>query len=303
MRRLRAATVKKRLWEASGGKVKNVSDDQLSEVVQMVSEMRVLMLNACVYVPVGPAMGGAAGWTEPGSPSGHSKADMVFLNAVPGEVLDRQCKFARKIQSWFRKMSARNLLNTSSKAATRSAAQSVEEVLVRPRECPLDAMQPGTHAADIKQARDRINDVSRRMEAASVNLEGHMSKIDELDSMLEACCGNQAVGYASNFQSPWLFLDRVELGHMSASCSSNHRHVGEQTPFAAYSAEGHSTVTDAEREEDYDMSCDELDCDELEDIYQRALADDPSDVERRFAELFEVRRGVVSERRACMKQL
>ena len=61
---------------------------------------------------------------------------------------------------------------------------------------------------------------------------------------------------------------------MSASCSTNHRLVSEQTPFAANSAERHATATEAEREENYDMFCDELDCNELEEIYQRVLADD-----------------------------
>ena len=73
---MRAAAVKRKLWEAGGKTGTCKADDQLSVLVEMVSEMRVWMFNACVYVPVWHGLGDAAGWSEPGPPSGHSRVDI-----------------------------------------------------------------------------------------------------------------------------------------------------------------------------------------------------------------------------------
>ena len=204
---------------------------------------------------------------------------------IPAAVLERQCQAVYRIQRAWRKAKA-----SPSKAPTPSGVQSAEDILVLPQARAMTtAMLPGAIVAGLEQ-------VSMRMETATTTLEGLSSRIERLDSMLETCCGMEAVGNPLSFQSPWLFLDRVELGHLSASCFTNHRRVEEWTPFAAASEEYHTGADLTENEEQYYSSGDDLDCDEMEEIYQKAAAEEPGDVERRFGQLLEARRGKSRQR-------
>ena len=90
---MRAAAVKRKLWEAGVKTGRGNTDDQLNGLVDMVSEMRVWMLNASICVPVWHGLGDAADWSEPGPPYGHSRADInegaeYISDAAVG--LDRQ---------------------------------------------------------------------------------------------------------------------------------------------------------------------------------------------------------------------
>ena len=90
---MRAAAVKRKLWEAGEKMGTGKTDDQLGALVEMVSEMRVWMLNACVYVPVWHGLDDAAGWSEPGPPFGQSRADTnegVDYISVAAVGLERQ---------------------------------------------------------------------------------------------------------------------------------------------------------------------------------------------------------------------
>ena len=49
---------------------------------------------------------------------------------------------------------------------------------------------------------------------------------------------------------PWLFLDRVELGRMRATCHRRHELVGEWTPFADFFAEVAETVAKLQSEDE-----------------------------------------------------
>ena len=64
-KRIRSAAVKRKLWEVGEKTGRGSSDHQLIVLVEMVSETRVLMVNACVYVPVWHGLADAADWSEP----------------------------------------------------------------------------------------------------------------------------------------------------------------------------------------------------------------------------------------------
>ena len=83
---------------------------------------------------------------------------------------------------------------------------------------------------------------------------------------------------------------------MSGTCHRLHKLVGEWTPLADCTQKFATRVAQAEWEEDYDMSDDEPDNEELEAMYQKALAEAPEDFEQRFRELMEMRREVCQQR-------
>ena len=96
-RRMRAAAVRKKLWQAGEEMGREDSVGKLSVLVRMVSEIRLWMMNASVYVPVWHGVGEVADWSEPGPPVGHSRADIKgererSVGATMG--LKRECVLA-----------------------------------------------------------------------------------------------------------------------------------------------------------------------------------------------------------------
>jgi len=94
-------------------------------------------------------------------------------------------------------------------------------------------------------------------------------------------------------QDPWLFLDRVELGRLGAVSSGLLELVGTWTPLLEYSANAGATSCQprGEDEDGHDMSDESEgpDCEELEALYGRALAEAPGEAETRFQELLHTR--------------
>ena len=95
----------------------------------------------------------------------------------------------------------------------------------------------------------------------------------------------------ASFGSPWQFLLPEECAHASAACKISWMGVAEWTPigqqFARGSEEETDTVDDTFR---YELEEDDLDCEEMEELYQTALKEDPGNVEEKFQHLLEERR-------------
>ena len=98
---------------------------------------------------------------------------------------------------------------------------------------------------------------------------------------------------------PWLFLDKEELRYVRESCPNSAIAVDKFTPFLSF-CQDHMTGVKEESvpEQGYDEE-DDLDYDEMEELYQLAVREgpeNPENQERRFQQLLEERKLFVSVR-------
>jgi hypothetical protein len=95
---------------------------------------------------------------------------------------------------------------------------------------------------------------------------------------------------------PWLFLDREELRCVRESCPNSAIAVDKFTPFFCFCQDRMSGVKeDSVPDQGHDGE-DDLDCDEMEELCQLAIRQDPENQERRFQQLLEERKLLVSVR-------